>query len=58
LRDRVEDVALNKAIEIIKENRVAEMIESSTVLSKAKSDKENKTDEKKKMIDLCILLSS
>jgi|LQAB01.1.fsa_nt_gi putative transposon-encoded protein len=36
LRDRVEDSVLNKAIEIIKENRVAGMIESSMVLSKAK----------------------
>jgi len=36
LRDRVEDSVLNKAIEVIKENRVAGMIESSTVLSKAK----------------------
>jgi C-terminal processing protease CtpA/Prc len=46
-RDRVRDSALNKAVEIIKENKVAEMIKSSTVLSEAKNDKDNKTDKKK-----------
>jgi C-terminal processing protease CtpA/Prc len=46
-RDRVGDSALDEAVEIIKENKVAEMIKSSTVLSGAKNDKDNKMDKKK-----------